>query len=82
MLPIPAPYLHDMNCRLIEWTACIDRHHLKRLAADHDLIVLFGRKAVEPNKGTKSFIGFVNTATPRPRTCYIRSRVVGRSLRV
>jgi hypothetical protein len=44
--PIPAPDLHDMNRSLIEWTACIDRHDLIRLAADHDLIVWPGRKVV------------------------------------
>jgi hypothetical protein len=45
-------------------------------------ITTIGESSVEPNKGTKSFIGFVNTATRRLTTYYIRSRFLGRSLRV
>ena len=45
VLPIPTPHLHDMNRRLAERTARIDRHYLIRLAADHDLIVRPGRNA-------------------------------------
>jgi hypothetical protein len=44
-LPIPAPDLHDMNRRLAERAARVDRNDLKRLAANHDLIVWPGRKA-------------------------------------
>jgi hypothetical protein len=35
---MPAPDLQNMNRRLIEGAARIDRHHPVRLATDHDLI--------------------------------------------
>jgi len=44
-LPIPALDLHDMNRRLVERAARIDRHDLIGLATDHDLIVWPGRQA-------------------------------------
>jgi hypothetical protein len=44
-LAIPAPDLQNMNCRLVERVARVDRHDLKRLAADYDLIVRPGPKA-------------------------------------
>lgn len=44
VLSIPAPDLHNINRRLAEGAARVDRHHLIRLAADHDLIVGLGRK--------------------------------------
>jgi hypothetical protein len=43
-LPIPAPHLHAVNRRLAEGAARVDRHHLIRLAANHDLVVRRGRK--------------------------------------
>ena len=43
-LPIPASDLHNMNCRLAERFARVNRHHLVRLAPDDDLIARLGRE--------------------------------------
>jgi hypothetical protein len=44
-LPVPAADLQDVNRRLIAWAARVDRHHLKGLAANDNLIVRLRRKA-------------------------------------
>jgi hypothetical protein len=41
--PRCAPHLHAVHRRLAEGAARVDRHHLRRLAADHVLVVRRGR---------------------------------------
>jgi hypothetical protein len=64
-----------MNRRLAEWAARIDRHDLVRLAADHDLIVLFRREA-QVRRGDPHFpVALLDQAGDLPGPVLPRSRL-------